>query len=151
MECIICKKPTNKRCSRCKVTYYCDQSCQKKDYPDHVLGCPPRTADILVKNAIDDLMPKKIEVLYEYGFSNCTTIQDRTMLLGLYIGLIKLIGCSASEIHSWWENGELALNIKKKYDDAGHTSEYYKWFLKNEHVLQGLRKYEGEKSDKSLA
>ena len=64
------------------------------------------------------------------------------MLLGLYFDLIKNIGCSASKIHSWWKNGELPLNIKKTYDDAGNDNKYYKWFLKNEHGLQGLHKYE---------
>jgi hypothetical protein len=61
-----------------------------------------------------------------------------------------LIGCSAIQIHSWWEKGELPFNIKKTFDDGGHTSSYYQWFLKNEHVLKDLHKYEGEKSDKIL-
>ena len=153
MECIVCDKPANNRCSRCKVTYYCDRLCQKKDYPVHVLSCPLRTADTLVRNAFDDLMPTKMAVLYEYGFTNCKNIQERTMLLGVYIGLIRLMSCSASQLHSWWENGELVLNIKKTYEDQDpkHTSEYYRWFLKNQHLLQDLRKYEGEKTDKLLA
>src|ERR1043166_1076567 len=91
MECIVCDKPANNRCSRCKVTYYCDRLCQKKDYPVHVLSCPLRTADTLVRNAFDDLMPTKMAVLYEYGFTNCKNIQERTMLLGVYIGLIRLM------------------------------------------------------------
>jgi hypothetical protein len=53
-----------------------------------------------------------------------------------------------SSIHGG-KSDTLSQNIKKAYDDMGYTSDYYKWFLKNEHVLQGLRKYEGEKSDKS--
>ncbi|GBC07384.1 hypothetical protein RclHR1_07420008 [Rhizophagus clarus] len=151
MECSLCKKPTIKYCSRCQTKYYCSSSCQKKDYKNHKVECPPRSADILVKNAFEDLMPTNDAVLYEYGFSNCMKEQDKTMLLGLYIGLITIIGCSASQIHSWWENGELPINIKKAYDDGGFTSGYYRWFLKNEHLLQDLRKYEGEKSDKSIA
>ncbi|RHZ45260.1 hypothetical protein Glove_682g42 [Diversispora epigaea] len=152
MDCTVCKKSTNKRCSRCSVKYYCSPSCQKKDYPNHKLDCPLRSAEILVKNAFADKMPTNVAVLYEYGFSNCMgNPRDTTMLFGLYIGLIKHIGCSASQIHSWWEKGELALNIKKAYDDAGATSGYYSWFLKNEHFLQGLHKYEGEKTDKGLA
>ena len=67
-----------------------------------------------------------------YGRSQ---VHDKSMLLGLYIGLIKIIGCSASQIHSWWESGELSLNIKKAYNDAGCTSGYYEWFLKNEHLF----------------
>lgn len=150
MECSLCKKPTNKCCSRCKVKYYCSQSCQKKDYPNHVLDCPRRSADILVKNVFQSLMPTNIAVLYEYGFENCNNAEDRTKLLGLYIGLIKIIGCSASQVHSWWESGELSINIKKTYDDGGYTSGYYDWVLRNEHLLQGLHKYEGENSDKSI-
>ncbi|CAB4433794.1 unnamed protein product [Rhizophagus irregularis] len=151
MECSICKKPTIKYCSRCQKRYYCSAFCQKKDYTNHKIDCPPRSADILVKNANENLMPTNIAVLYEYGFINCMQKQDKTMLLGLYIGLITIIGCSASQIHSWWENGELSIKIKETYDDGGFTSGYYNWFLKNEHVLQGLHKYEGEKSDKSIA
>src|SRR6266542_3119758 len=131
MECNLCKKPANKCCSRCKVKYYCSPSCQKKDYKNHVLDCPPRSADILVKNVFADTIPTNTAVLYEYGFINCFNPRDQSKLLGLYIGLIKIIGCSASQIHSWWENGELPLNIKKAYDDAGANSEYYQWFLKN--------------------
>jgi hypothetical protein len=29
--------------------------------------------------------------------------EDESKLIGLYIGLIKIIGCSASQLHSWWE------------------------------------------------
>ncbi|RIB22027.1 hypothetical protein C2G38_2076726 [Gigaspora rosea] len=94
-------------------------------------------------------MPTNAAVLYEYDFDNCNNSQDRTMLLGLYNGLIKIIGCSASQLHSWWESGELSLNIKKAYDDGGYTSEYYDWFLRNEHLLQGLHKFDGENSEKN--
>ncbi|CAG8512710.1 29728_t:CDS:2, partial [Racocetra persica] len=62
----------------------------------------------------------------------------------------KVVRCKASQLHSWWENRELLLNIKKAYDDGGHTSGYYKWFLKNEYLLQDLRKYEGKKSRETL-
>ncbi|CAG8576681.1 11817_t:CDS:2 [Racocetra fulgida] len=98
MECNLCKKPTSKRCSRCKIKYYCSKSCQKNDYANHILVCPQRSADIHVKGVF-----------------------------------------------------QLPLNIKKAYDDGGYTSEYYKWFLKNEHLLQDLSKYEGERSLEPLA
>ncbi|CAH1767038.1 828_t:CDS:2 [Entrophospora sp. SA101] len=124
--------------------------CQKKGYANHVLDCPPRSADTLVRNAFDDKMPTKMAVLHEYGFNNCINPREQSMLFGLYIGLIKIIGCSASQIHSWWEKGKLSLNIKTAYDDASATGGYYDLFLRNEHLLQGLHKYEGEKSDKTL-
>ncbi|CAG8842670.1 29313_t:CDS:2, partial [Gigaspora margarita] len=106
------------------------QSCQKKDYPNHVLDCPRRSADILVKNVFQNLMPTNIAVLYEYGFENCNNTEDRTKLLGLYIGLINIIGCSASQVHSWWESGELSINIKKTYDDGGYTIDKFLSFAK---------------------
>ncbi|CAJ0846959.1 6598_t:CDS:10 [Entrophospora sp. SA101] len=121
-----------------------------KGYANHVLDCPPRSADTLVRNAFDDKMPTKMAVLHEYGFNNCINPREQSMLFGLYIGLIKIIGCSASQIHSWWEKGKLSLNIKTAYDDASATGGYYDLFLRNEHLLQGLHKYEGEKSDKTL-
>ncbi|CAI2161997.1 13665_t:CDS:2 [Funneliformis geosporum] len=123
---------------------------KKKDYDNHVLDCPPRSADYLVKSAFADLVPTKAAVLHEYGFNNCMNPREKSMLLGLYIGLITYIGCSASHIHSWWEKGELPLGIKKAYSDAGANSGYYQWFLENEHLLQGLHKYEGDKTDKEL-
>ncbi|GBB83753.1 hypothetical protein RclHR1_10420005 [Rhizophagus clarus] len=146
MECSVCKKPTNQRCSRCQAKYYCSTSCQRRDYPNHVLDCPLRSADILVKNALNDLIPSKMSVRYEYGFCNCKHLEDESKLIGLYIGLIEIIGCNANQLHSWWESGTLSENIKRAYDDKGYTSNYYKWFLKNEHVLQGLYKYEEDKS-----
>jgi hypothetical protein len=151
MECSVCKKPAAKRCSRCQAKYYCSTSCQKKDYPKHVVDCPSRSADILVRNVFDDKMPTNIAVLFEYGFGNCVYPGEDTNLLGLYIGLIKYIGCTASQLHSWWESGNLAEKVKKAYDDAHNNSFYYQWFLENDHVLQGLRKFEGEKSVKNLS
>src|SRR5436305_1575375 len=149
MECHSCEMLTNKRCSRCKKTYYCGLSCQKEDYHNHVFKCPPKgglkTADYLVKNAYRNKMPEELAVLHEYGFNNCIASRDRTMLLGLYIGLIKILNCSASKVDRWWKNGELPHKIKETYDEAGAKSEYYSWFLKNEHLLQGLRKFESKK------
>ncbi|GBB83754.1 hypothetical protein RclHR1_10420006 [Rhizophagus clarus] len=150
MKCSVCENPTTKRCIRCHTTYYCGSSCQKKDYSNHVLDCPSKYADILVKNVFDNVIPTNWAVRYEYGFRNCLDPIDESMLLGLYIGLIKIIGCNSSRLHSWWKSGNLPFHIKNAYDKSGYTSEYYKWFLKNEHVLQGLRKYEGTKSDNDL-
>ncbi|GBC04567.1 hypothetical protein RclHR1_05740009 [Rhizophagus clarus] len=151
MECSVCKKTTIKRCSRCHTKYYCSSSCQKKDYPNHVLDCPSRSADILVKNVVADIITTNDAVRYEYGFCNCKNPAEESNLLGLYTGLIKYIDCSASELHSWWKSGNFPLHIKKACEDKGYKSYYYQWFLKNEHVLQNLRKYEGEKTDKYLA
>ncbi|GES99070.1 hypothetical protein RCL_jg9194.t1 [Rhizophagus clarus] len=148
MKCSVCENPTTKCCSRCHTKYYCSKSCQKKDYPNHVRDCPSKSADILAKNVFDNLIPTNNAVRYEYGFCNCKDVDEESKLLGLYIGLIKYIEISTSELHSWWKSGNLIFYIKKAYENR--NSGYYQWFLKNEHVLQGLRKYEGEKTDKYL-
>ena len=31
------------RCTRCKAAYYCNQTCQRKDYPSHKLTCKKPT------------------------------------------------------------------------------------------------------------
>ena len=37
--CIICNNRTNKRCFKCKITYYCSRICQKLDYKIHKKIC----------------------------------------------------------------------------------------------------------------
>lgn len=40
MECVICKKTSNlKECSKCRVTQYCSQQCQKIDWTKHKKVC----------------------------------------------------------------------------------------------------------------
>ncbi|CAB4435163.1 unnamed protein product [Rhizophagus irregularis] len=151
MKCSICEKSTTQRCSRCHTKYYCSKSCQKKDYSNHVQECPSKSVNILVEYVYKDLIPIDNAVRYEYGFYNCMHPGELSKLLGLYQGLIKYLNCSKSQLHSWWESGNLAFHIKKTFEDANFINAYYQWFLKNEHVLHGLRKYEGEKSDKEIA
>ncbi|KAH3764569.1 hypothetical protein Pelo_3587 [Pelomyxa schiedti] len=41
-ECGWCGKPMQSlRCTRCTTTYYCNQVCQKKDWPHHKASCRP--------------------------------------------------------------------------------------------------------------
>lgn len=37
--CIICKNPESKKCSACKLVFYCGIDHQKKDWPLHKLEC----------------------------------------------------------------------------------------------------------------
>jgi len=37
--CRTCENPAARKCSRCKVAYYCNEECQKKDWPGHKNSC----------------------------------------------------------------------------------------------------------------
>ena len=39
MECSYCHKAAEKKCSACKLFYYCDKDCQKNDWKYHKHYC----------------------------------------------------------------------------------------------------------------
>lgn len=42
LGCMICRAQENlKKCSGCKVIYYCSRECQKKDWSSHKIICGP--------------------------------------------------------------------------------------------------------------
>jgi len=41
--CLVCNKPSTKKCSRCKVVYYCSKTCQTSDWPIHKSKCILKT------------------------------------------------------------------------------------------------------------
>ncbi|CEM32800.1 unnamed protein product [Vitrella brassicaformis CCMP3155] len=66
--CAVCHKTTNKRCGKCKKTFYCSQTCQKRHASSHRLTCheyqapapptPPEEQQApLTWAVLDDLLP----------------------------------------------------------------------------------------------
>lgn len=55
--CHTCKSPTIKKCSQCKVTFYCDKKCQLEDWSNHKEKC------IAFKTHILDLNETKCIVI----------------------------------------------------------------------------------------
>ncbi|CAF1186512.1 unnamed protein product [Adineta steineri] len=164
-KCWTCGKPATSRCAKCHTTSYCSVKCQKKDWGKHKIICtPPRqnnTADFLVKAVMDDLFPEDLDTLADFGLSNCHLQEQRTYLMSVYAGLIKILGVSSKDLHEWQQANELALHIRKTYEDAGASSGYYNWFLKNQHLVdsrtpkadvsQLVRKYlSAEDKDKDM-
>jgi len=81
----------------------------------------------------------------DYGFGNCTTMSEERNLLGLYIGLIKVLKCDLDDLHGACVNGRLDKftvdtfeAAKSKYGNALVVGKYYTWFLENQHVVRNI-------------
>ncbi len=84
----------------------------------------------------DDFSYITNSVIADYGFKNCKNDEEYSNLLGLYQGIIKCIGCDVEELHKACVNNKLKEFIKKIH--GKHQSGYYKWFLKNESIVQNF-------------
>ncbi len=51
-QCSVCSKEGSKRCSRCKVVYYCGRVCQKKDWKIHKKVCSDVADTTFVKENV---------------------------------------------------------------------------------------------------
>ncbi|KIJ63378.1 hypothetical protein HYDPIDRAFT_134545 [Hydnomerulius pinastri MD-312] len=133
-----------KRCSGCQKVYYCSASCQKNNWVYHIFDCKPRrpinTADYLALAVRQNLLPQHPQTCEDYGFGRAFTAEDKSKLLGLYIGLIDVLKVSPKTIHSWRTNGVLVEEIKATFYKVPERCRggYFPWFLQNEHVLRGI-------------
>ena len=84
-------------------------------------------------------MPEDEDVLQDFGFNNVLIGEDQTYLLGVYGGLYLSDKISAEDIHKWRIGGILVDKIKEFYYrvEEIHRGQYFPWFLKNLHVLEG--------------
>ncbi|KAF8440853.1 hypothetical protein L210DRAFT_3400158 [Boletus edulis BED1] len=130
-----------KRCSGCQKVYYCSTSCQKRDWVCHIFDCKPRrpinTADYLALAVYQNLLPEHPQTCEDYGFNRAPTGEEKSRLLGLYIGLIKYGGISPKTIHDWRVRGVLVDEIKASFFELPEYSRgaYFPWFLENEHIV----------------
>jgi hypothetical protein len=95
-------------------------------------------ADYLYQDCLDDRMPDDPDVLENFGFQNLVSYNDRTNLLGLYIGLLKYLEITADELNLWQKEKSLVTNIIRVYSEATTFTggAYFPWFLKNTHILE---------------
>jgi hypothetical protein len=141
-KCRTCEKRAASRCGKCHIAYYCNVKCQQQDWRNHKNSCTPikttNSADCLVKAALSDVFPEELDACNDFGFSKCYTQDQKSNLLGLYIGLISTFGVGSKELHQWQQANELALHIRKIYEDAGTiatSNYYYRWFLRYQHIV----------------
>ena len=95
------------------------------------------TADILVTDLMDDLLPSHAQTLKDYGFEGAGS--EEYMLLGVYIGLVVHFEVTSKTLHKWQSNGTLLQNIKLQFNKRpeGRRGQYYPWLLNNQHLLAG--------------
>ena len=98
-------------------------------------------------------MPQDEDVLEDFGFNNVLFGGNRTYLLGLYQGLYLSGKFSAEDIHEWRVGGILVDKIKEFYNSIAenYRGQYFPWFLKNLHVLEGPTMTKDEAQQRSIA
>ncbi|KAG6844524.1 hypothetical protein H0H87_006180 [Tephrocybe sp. NHM501043] len=137
----ICSQAANLRCSGCSKKWYCSKRCQKMDWQVHIFQCkvnmPIKTSYYLARAVRENLIPDDPQTLEDYGFDRAVTNTEKSMLLGLYIGLIERMDISPKEVNRWFVQGSLTKEIKAAYETlpSGSQGGYYPWFLKNQHIL----------------
>ena len=146
-----------KRCAGCQKVYYCSTYCQKYDWVEHIFDCKPRrpinTADYLALAVRQNLLPEHPQTCIDYGFSRAFSADEKSNLLGLYIGmsmhdfvcsaflsvctgLIKYREIPPKTIHDWRVRGVLVDEIKATFHKIpGLRNSYFAWFLQNEHIV----------------
>ncbi|KAF8133966.1 hypothetical protein EV363DRAFT_1325125 [Boletus edulis] len=130
-----------RRCAGCQKVYYCSTSCQKEDWVYHIFDCKPgrpiNTADHLARAVFENLLPEHPQTCDDYGFSRAFTADEKSKLLGLYIGLIKVIKIPPKTIHGWRIRGVLVDEIKTTFYKIPERTRggYFPWFLQNEHII----------------
>ncbi|KAF8204429.1 hypothetical protein K438DRAFT_1819839 [Mycena galopus ATCC 62051] len=142
-ECKECGKSASKRCAGCTLptAWYCSAECQRRNWTEHIFECNPRrnitTADHLALAVHKNLFPDDPQTCHDFGFARAFSIENRSSLLGLYIGLIERLQVSPKKVRQWQIEGTLIDNIKATFSTVPAHSRggYYPWFLRNQWVL----------------
>ncbi|PKK41903.1 hypothetical protein CI102_14284 [Trichoderma harzianum] len=104
--CGICGRETSRRCQACSLDWFCSQECQDQMSFNHLTLCSARsitTADKLWHYAVGDRIPQDSETREHFGFTRCRGWRDESQLLGLYQGLIRVLGIQAIQLNEWRE------------------------------------------------
>ena len=142
-ECSHCELVSThtKQCAGCRRARYCSPQCQKAAWSHHKLYCKPfeklSTAERLAIAVYGDLVPDDEPTRLDYGFSKALTPGNESKLLGLYIGLIKVMNVEPKTLHRWRLEGSLVREIKAAFEaiPEQYRGGYYPWFLEHQYVL----------------
>jgi hypothetical protein len=141
--CDMCEVRAGERCPYCDRSWYCSPKCARKSL-DHRFRCSGQaitTADYLQKAVLENEIPEDPETLEDYGFNRCGTWNEKSHLMGVYIGLMKysVPEICSDEIDAWRRSGRLFENIIKTFNKMpeGCWGEYFPWLLLNKRTLTG--------------
>ncbi|KAJ7773574.1 hypothetical protein DFH07DRAFT_937338 [Mycena maculata] len=138
------------KCPGC-TDKYCSQGCLDKSADFHVRRCanprrPLTTADTLITAAFADMFFDDPQTNEDYFFTRVRTPHDKTMLFGLYVGILKYQNVEPSTLHEWRISGTMVENIKALYEytysgstqalPANNRGGYYPWFLKHLDIFE---------------
>jgi hypothetical protein len=142
--CRTCEEPASLRCSGCKKVWYCSRRCQEELWPCHIFDCNPncpiRTVYHLARAVRRDLLPEDPQTCLDWGFTRAVSRDRKTMLFGLYVGLLGVQRVKPTTLDQWRLHGTLIEEIKRSFNriPANHyRGEYYPWFLQNQDVVLG--------------
>lgn len=112
----------------------------------HLTMCSARsitTADILWRDVLRDQIPQDSETREHFGFTRCRYWGDEGHLLGLYQGLIRVLGIGAIQLNEWREKGILVSKIIEAFSELAEYNRgaYFSWFLQNQHILDNSTPY----------
>lgn len=100
---------------------------------------PKVSLDHLALAVRNNLFPQDTQTCEDYGFERAFTAENRSNLLGLYIGLMdpRIIGIPPKTVNDWRVRGVLVEEIKTAYYKvpAQSRGNYFPWFLENQHIL----------------
>ncbi|KAG0692608.1 hypothetical protein DFH29DRAFT_839651 [Suillus ampliporus] len=158
-QCDACTESSSdlKRCSGCRKVWYCSPDCQRSAWVRHIFTCKPRrpitTADHLALAVRNNLFPQDVQTCKDYGFDRAFTVENRSKLLGLYIGLMERMDIPAKTINDWRVRGVLVEEIKAAYDKipAQYRGGYFPWFLQNQHILDTSPAADSQSNDEGDA
>ncbi|KAL6690435.1 hypothetical protein J3F84DRAFT_389333 [Trichoderma pleuroticola] len=139
-ECDICGRETKRRCQVCNRDWFCSQACQDRMSLHHLTLCPARsitTADKLWLDAVRDEIPRDPETREHFGLTRCRNWREESQLLGVYQGLVRVLGIQAIQLNEWREKEMLVSKIIETFSELpeDHRGAYFSWFLQNQHVL----------------
>jgi len=113
------------------------------------------TADHLALAVRNNLFPQDPQTCKDYGFERAFTVENRSKLLGLYIGLMHpgYIGIPPQTINDWRVRGVLVEEIKAAYYKipTEFRGIYFPWFLQNQHILDPSAAADSQSNEKEDA